>query len=123
MKLTTGLEVPNLQVMAVSKLTEDLEDVTSSVYKSTFQIDLQTDEVAQYVWLEAIGNFAFQLGSSINDVTNILIVFDLPFLFTYRLCYLKQRNFIIPVILKFSPLNSKTFEFTKCLLIINIFLV
>jgi hypothetical protein len=68
-KDSTGLEVPNLQVMSVSKLTY-AEGVTSSVYKSTFQVDLQTDEVAQYVWLEAIGNVLFfSLGSFINDVT------------------------------------------------------
>ena len=69
-KDSTGLEVPNLQVIAVSKLTEDDGGVTSSVYKSTFQIDLQTDEVAQYVWLEAIGNFF----SSLQSVPEIVTV-------------------------------------------------
>ena len=54
-KDSTGLQVPNLEIVSVTKL--DFSHTTSSSYKSTFQVELQTDSVAQYVWLEAIGKF------------------------------------------------------------------
>jgi hypothetical protein len=58
-KNSVGLEVPNLEIVSVTKLTQNVmtQNVTQDVtlYKSTFQVDLKTDKVAPYVWLEAIG--------------------------------------------------------------------
>jgi hypothetical protein len=53
-KNSVGLEVPNLDIVSVTKLTQNVTQYVT-LYKSTFQVDLKTDKVAPYVWLEAIG--------------------------------------------------------------------
>jgi hypothetical protein len=54
-KNSVGLEVPNLEIVSVTKLTQNVMTQDVTLYKSTFQVDLKTDKVAPYVWLEAIG--------------------------------------------------------------------
>ena len=67
-KDSTGLEVPNLEMVSVKKLDNDVKSsVTSSIYKSTFQVELQTDMVAQYVWLEALGKILTYFFATLED--------------------------------------------------------
>ena len=57
-KNSVGLKVPKLQIVSVSKLTSSsssLPETSRKTSQSTFKIDVQTDSVALYVWLEAMG--------------------------------------------------------------------
>ncbi len=51
--VANGLKVPNLKITRVS----EVEAVANSPYKKIFEVEIQTDAVALYVWLEANGKF------------------------------------------------------------------
>ena len=57
-KNSVGLRIPNLEIVSVTKLPPT--SLKTTLYKSTFDIVVKTDEVAPYVWIEAEGEIPSQ---------------------------------------------------------------
>jgi hypothetical protein len=69
-KNSIGLQAANLEVVSVTKVTPKDASQAASPYKSTFQIDLRTDHVALYVWIEAIGESAGKVKTCCQSFPN-----------------------------------------------------
>ncbi len=54
-KSASGLAVPTLTIGTVTDVTATCAEAVSGEYNGCFDIDVSTDAIALYVWIEAVG--------------------------------------------------------------------